>query len=60
MNENTVVPQTLPEVHIQEQKSPTFYIFVRRLFFVLSILFFLGVLVFLVYYNGKSIYVNGL
>jgi hypothetical protein len=33
---------------------------IRKLFFILSILFFLGVLLFLVYYNGKSIYDHGI
>lgn len=36
------------------------YPFLRKTFFVLCILFFLGLIVFLIYYNGKSIYANGL
>lgn len=36
------------------------YLWLRRLFFILCIVVFLLALLFLIYYNGKSIYDNGI
>ncbi len=60
MNEDTSAVQPVIEQSAQDQKPSNVYRYFRMIFFVLSILFFLGMLVFLVYYNGKSIYAHGL
>lgn len=58
MNESPFVVPIAENSQPVPQSGPV--VSLRRIFFILSILFFLGILIFLVYYNGKSIYVNGL
>jgi hypothetical protein len=42
------------------QPTPSTHSFLRILFLTLSIVFFVGVILYLLYHNGKSIYDNGL
>lgn len=52
MNEEPISPQ--------ETEETGHYKLFRRLFFILCIVFFIAIALFLLYYNGKSIYENGL
>jgi hypothetical protein len=44
----------------QQSAKPLTVAHLRTFLYALSIIFFLAVLVFLIYHNGKSIYANGL
>jgi hypothetical protein len=60
MNEEIYSKETASAPLNSQSALPKSRSLVRTLFFVVSILFFIGVLIFLVYHNGKSIYANGL
>lgn len=40
--------------------SPSPHVWLRRLFYVACIIVFLLAILYLIYYNGKSIYANGI